>query len=112
MILLAAIDLGAYGMSYSVYPHPQSLADYRAETPAPPGPPLHRAAVDAMLPDQPGLRAGDRLLLTGWKLADGYAGLEPARQLDYRQPAALRGQDVGWIAAGASGSGTFAEKGS
>jgi hypothetical protein len=36
-------------------------------------------------------------VLSGWKRVDGYAGLEPARQLDYRQPCTLQIAGVGWI---------------
>ena len=42
------------------------------------------------------MHLGDRLLLSGWSFADGYAGLEPARRLDYREPAAFRVAGVGW----------------
>ena len=48
-------------------------------------------------PGQNGLRVGNRILLAGWKRADGYAGLEPAKRLDYRQLAALQTAGVGWI---------------
>ena len=56
--------------------------------------------VDPPQTDPPGLRSGDRLLLSGWRLADGYAGLEPARQLEYRTAAAQRVAGVGWVAQG------------
>ena len=55
-----------------------------------------RIAVDLAEPNQPFVHLGDRLLLSGWSFADGYAGLEPARRLDYREPAAFRVAGVGW----------------
>src|SRR5262249_34830711 len=35
----------------------------------------------------------------GWKRVDGYAGLEPARQLDYRSPVALQSAGATWASA-------------
>ena len=43
-------------------------------------------------------QVGNRLLLAGFRRADGYAGLVPARQLDYRDPDALRVAGVGYRA--------------
>ena len=42
----------------------------------------------------------NRLTLRGWKLADGYLGLEPVRQLDLHQAAALRVAGVRWVLRG------------
>ncbi len=53
-------------------------------------------------PGQKKVRAGDDVLLRGWRRADGYAGLDPAKQLDYTQPAALRAAGVRWLAADAA----------
>jgi len=48
-------------------------------------------------PDGSGrLRTGDRMLLAGASRVDGYAGLEPAKRLDYRTPAAWRQAGAGW----------------
>ena len=102
LVVLAAIDLGTYGLSYSVVGHTEKLTDFIASTNAPPGRTSTRIGLDmsedvAATMNQGLIRAGDRILLVGWKRADGYAGLEPARLLDYRQPAALRIAGVGWI---------------
>ena len=43
-------------------------------------------------------QVGNRLLLAGFRRADGYAGLVPARQLDYRDADALRVAGVGFRA--------------
>jgi hypothetical protein len=98
LVLFAAIDLGIYGMSYAVFPRAMPLSDFVATTVAPSCPPTKRIAVDLAEPNQPVVHLGDRLLLSGWNFADGYAGLEPARRLDYRAPAALRAAGVGCAA--------------
>ncbi len=98
LILLAAVDLGSYGLSYAVYPKSVKYDDYQASIPRPPVPPPQRLALDLLAPNQPGLHAGNQLLLVGYQRADGYAGLEPLRKLDYREPAALRVAGVDWIA--------------
>jgi hypothetical protein len=99
LVMLMAADLGAYGLSYAVYPHALEFDQYIAATSVPPGPPDGRVAADLMEPNQPGLRQGDAILLRGWNRVDGYAGLAPARQLDYHGAAALRVAGAGWIAA-------------
>jgi hypothetical protein len=98
LALLSAIDLGTYGMSYAVYSHTAVLDRYVASIPTPPGAAGGRVALDLAPANRPGLHAGNQLLLAGWMRVDGYAGLEPARQLDYRQTAALRAAGVGWVA--------------
>jgi len=103
LMLLTAIDLGIYGMSYAVYPQTMPLGAF---IDASPGPVYRedkdRIAVDFAEPNQPIVHSGDRLLLTGWRFADGYAGLVPARRLDYRTTAALRAAEVA-CARGADG---------
>jgi hypothetical protein len=98
LMLLAAIDLGAYGMSYAVYPQTDRFEVYLASIPHPPAVPAGRIALDLIAPNQSGLHVGNEMLLFGYERADGYAGLEPLRQLDYRQTAALRVAGVGCIA--------------
>ena len=98
LMLMSAVDLGAYGMSYAVYPQSATFDEYLASIPRPPGPPRQRVALDLLAANQSGLHAGNQMLLRGYERADGYAGLEPLRQLDYRQTAALRLAGVGWVA--------------
>jgi hypothetical protein len=102
LILLTAIDLGAYGMSYSVYPHTAALDRLVAAVPVPPAAATSRVALDLLAANRPGLHVGNQILLDGWLRADGYAGLEPAKQLDYRTIAALRVAGVGWVKEGAN----------
>ncbi|HTQ38695.1 MAG TPA: hypothetical protein VMJ32_06690, partial [Pirellulales bacterium] len=103
LVVLSAVDLGVYGMSYSVYGHVESLPKYIAGVDAPPGFPSKSVVLDLAsgteaAPGQKTVRSGDQILLKGWNRVDGYAGLDPAKQLDYRDPAALRAAGVEWIA--------------
>lgn len=100
LAVLSAVDLGIYGLSYAVYPQATTLTQFIAAHPGPSEPPSDRVAVDLVQPNGPGIHQGNEVLLSGWRRVDGYAGLEPARRLDYRQPNALRAAGVGWIAAG------------
>lgn len=98
LLLLAAADLGVYGLTNSFYSQTKPLADYVRTTRAPPGQLSGRVALDLDAPNERVVHAGNRLNLSGWSLADGYAGLEPARKLDLRQTASLRAANVAWIA--------------
>lgn len=94
LVLFTAVDLGVYGMSYSVWGRTADLDAYVAGVSRPPDATQLRVAA----PDDPnGLRAGDRMLLAGLVRVDGYAGLEPARRLDYRRQRPLQLAGVGWI---------------
>jgi hypothetical protein len=104
LVVFTAIDLGAYGLSYAVYRDVHSLPDYVANISAPPGKRGQRVAIDVAAPSGQSLRAGNQILLAGFSRIDGYAGLEPARRLNYQQPAVLRvcGVDAvstsrGWV---------------
>ncbi len=104
LVLLAAIDLGCYGLSYSVYRNTGPLDAILAHAVAPPAAPGGRVLADAVRADQPGLHTGNEMTMLGWQRADGYAGLEPARFLDYRTLAALRIAGVEWVRADADAS--------
>jgi hypothetical protein len=90
LVLLAAIDLGAYGLSYAAYREVERLHDFVANVRAPTNPAEGRVALDLASTTSEGVRAGNQVLLRGFSRIDGYAGLEPARLLDYRQRNALR----------------------
>jgi hypothetical protein len=98
LVWLAALDLGIYGLSYSAWPHSADFESYLAAQSTPPGEPADRFAGDLARFDEPSLRIGDQALLAGWQRIDGYLGLEPQRQLDYRQLPALRAAGVRWVA--------------
>ncbi|HEY2761011.1 MAG TPA: hypothetical protein VGI75_09710, partial [Pirellulales bacterium] len=107
LVAFTAADLGVYGLTSSILNRTQPLAKYVHQLDMPPGPPINRIALDLVggteaAPGQKQLRDGDRILLAGFARVDGYAGLEPARQLDYRQPTALRAAGVQWIASDAA----------
>jgi hypothetical protein len=97
LILLAALDLGIYGLSYSVYPYCPKLDEYVAEVNTPPGQIDGRVVASLYRYNEPGLRTGDEMILRGWNRADGYAGLEPQRLLDYKKLQSLQVAGVHWV---------------
>jgi len=97
LVLLAAADLGYYGMSYVTYRHVEPFEAYVARAQTPPATPNGRVLADAARSDQSGVRTGNQMTLAGWYRADGYAGLEPARQLDWRRLPALQAAGVRWV---------------
>jgi hypothetical protein len=99
IVVMSAIDLGMYGASYAAFRDVARLDDYAARTSPPPGSEGVRVAIDLAQPNGRNLRAGNQILLSGCKRIDGYAGLEPARSLDYRDINALRLAGVKFIAA-------------
>jgi hypothetical protein len=100
VVFLTVLDLGAYGLSYSVYPHCPRMDDYIASVRTPPEPNDGRVVASLYRYDEPGLRTGDQMILRGWSRADGYAGLEPQRLLDYKKLSALRVAGVRWVRSG------------
>jgi len=97
LILLAMCDLGFYGLSYAACSRSATLDAYEAAVCTPPGVPDGRVVASLYRVDEPGLRTGDAMTLAGWRRADGYAGLEPRKQLDYRLLPSLRVADVHWV---------------
>jgi hypothetical protein len=97
LVVFTAADLGGYGLSYAVLNHTETLDHYAILTRVPPGKPDHRVAADLLPFGDPGPRASNQPLLTGWSRVDGYVGLEPARRLNYQQLATLRAADVRWV---------------
>lgn len=95
LVALTALDLSAYGLSYSVVGRTADLQEYVATTPRPPQRGSQRIAA-ATAPGST-LRVGDRVLLTGMTRVDGYAGLEPAKRLDYSQLPVLRLAGTTWL---------------
>jgi hypothetical protein len=97
LIVLTACDLGWYGMGGGVYPRSALPGPFIASVAVPPGKPDGRVLASLLRCDEPGIRVGNEMLLAGWQRADGYAGLEPQRQLDYELLPALRVAGVGWV---------------
>jgi hypothetical protein len=97
LIMLAALDLGWYSLTYSVYDKSAVMQDYVASARTPPGRPDGRVLSSLLRFDQPGLRTSDLMVLEGWSRADGYVGLEPRRRLDYCLLPALRVAGVRWV---------------
>jgi len=92
LAVLMGIDVGTYGLSYSVYRHLWRLPLPNETSVLPSG--STRIAAQLTDPEDP-RRVGDALVLRGFSLVDGYAALEPVRVLDYRDPVALRLAGVG-----------------
>ena len=107
LVLFTAADLGVYGFSYAVY---RNAFDLPTALSAIPDVPRHNAAItndvvnthdrsngriatDLRDPNDNAPRSGNQWTLKGWRQVDGYAGLEPARVLDYRKLPALRAAD-------------------
>jgi hypothetical protein len=100
LVLLAAADLGGYGLGYAVLRHTHPLDEYIALAANPPRPPVPGDVPGAdRHPDEPTFGAENTILLAGWRRADGYAGLEPQRRLDYRQLVGLQTAGVRWVRA-------------
>jgi hypothetical protein len=90
LVVFTAIDLGVYGLTHSVYRGATTLEDYIAQTPAPAFDNYARVALEVAPANGEGIHTGNQILLRGFSRIDGYAGLEPARRLDYRTLDALR----------------------
>lgn len=108
LVLFTAVDLGAYGMSHSVFGHTETLARFISTIDTPPGYTHERVALDLAsgaeaAPGQKTVRIGDQITLAGWKRVDGYAGLDPAKRLDYSDPATLRLAGTKWVTADVGG---------
>ncbi len=94
LVLFTAVDLTCYGMTYSVYGRTADLHAFVRDISLPP----NHSRGRIVAPDAPsGLRTGDRMLLAGLDRVDGYAGLEPAKRLDYKTIPALRLAGVSWM---------------
>ena len=100
LILLAAGDQGCYGLSYAAFRRTATFDQWRASAQTPPGRNRGRVLATLLAWNQPGLRTGNQMTLAGWSRADGYAGLEPSRRLDYHDLPALRVAGVRWVQRG------------
>lgn len=96
LVLFTAADLGYYGLTYAVTTGHCSLQHYTDTT--------ARRPVEAVTPtlDASGfplrvLGGENPLAMIGWTRLDGYAGLEPARRLDYSRLASLQAAGVRWL---------------
>lgn len=92
LVLLAALDQGLYGLGgvvawqdFITRPEAEALLDTRG---------LNVPTTEGRL-----ARGGfpNLYVLAGYQLLDGYAGLTPSRQLDYRLPNALRAAGVAFV---------------
>ena len=90
LVLLGVIDLAAYGVSYSIAKKSMEPEQYASVLPSA----LHERSPRLIGQPTPaettGPRMGNWMLLGGWQRVDGYAGLEPKKQLTYDSLAAMR----------------------
>ncbi len=98
-----------YGLTAAAF---RSTADINTFAAAPPLPTTLNhgnggARIVAEPPESP-YRTGDRWLLAGFNLADGYAGLEPQRVLDYHAPRVQRVAGAAFASIAKDGSVTDA----
>ena len=96
LILYTGCDLGVYGMTYGVYARTERIENYLARVDPPPCRQSKVAAAPRRF-NEPGLRTGNEVTLTGARRADGYAGLEPAVRVPLDSLAALRVASVEYI---------------
>lgn len=99
LVLFAAADQATYGLTYAVLPQTSELNAFAGSVPLPPHPTTGRIAADLSGKDS-SVRVGNRMLLAGFSRVDGYAGLEPAKHLDYFDPLTLRLAGVEWRRSG------------
>ena len=92
VILFAAADQGVYGLSYIWTVPPRTLASFVDSLPSPPAEAGARIVAAREADDSPALK--------GMKLLGGYAGIAPARLLDYASLPAWRVAGVEWVPLG------------
>jgi len=97
LVLYAAADLGVYGLGYAARGRTARLDALPAPDHLPPDGSDGRVVASVLRFNEPGLRTGNEMTLAGFSRADGYAGLQPERRLDYRQLDALRVAGVRWV---------------
>ncbi len=97
LVLVTAADLGFYGLSYAVYPGTWRPDEYAEAVLVPPDDRPGRVILDLCGVNDQVPRSGNQVVLAGAHRADGYAGLEPRRALDYRRVEALRAAGVRWV---------------
>jgi hypothetical protein len=97
LVLLAAVDQGVYGLSYAIGSHVDDLNQFARSATMPPAARADRIAADLSSAGSRAPRVGNRMLLSGAQRIDGYAGLEPSKQLDYSQAETLRLAGVHWV---------------
>lgn len=97
LVLLATVDLGAYGLSHSLLGKTGPLEEVYRQLPGVPGQAGHAVAMQLRGPDESVSPTTNQLALCGVRTVDGYAGLEPARRLDYTTLPALRAAGVQFV---------------
>lgn len=97
LMALAIVDLGAYGLSYAILPHTKSFEAWHNDEALTSIASGDRIALDLVGAQRDGPFTGNVAAASGYRLIDGYAGLIPQSQLDYRKLDALRVAGVRWV---------------
>ena len=86
-------------MSYSVYRRTDRLENVALAAAMPPADLGGRVFAPPQPIGRPAAKlwTGNQMILAGWYRADGYAGLEPQRQLDYASLPALQVAATAWV---------------
>lgn len=108
LILFAAADLGFYGLSATLSDPTGRPEGLLASIDEPPSDPVAASSSEAAEPsdrvfapsrdvNRAARPIGNQMTLAGWCRVDGYAELEPRRQLDYYRLSALRVASTRWV---------------
>ncbi len=96
LVVVAAADLGGYGLGYAIWPQTAPLAEFVGEVKAS-GERFHEGSIVCIADGGPSTtHVGNQLLLAGYRRADGYSGLQPARRLDLEHQIDQRLANVRW----------------
>ena len=85
LVLLTALDLGTYGLSYAVWPHTLPIAAIRRQNGHDPPDPVRGRIVAAPSGQRSPVARRQPSAAGRIPPADGYAGLVPRERLDYRE---------------------------
>lgn len=97
LVVLAMVDQGVYGLSYAVLPHTKSFDSWHESNSLASIAGGNRVALDLVGTKRDGPFTGNEATASGVHRIDGYAGLIPQSQLDYRQLNALRVAGARWV---------------
>jgi hypothetical protein len=101
LLIFGAAEMAAYGLAFVHRTKPQPVARVIGVVPPPPYAAHCRAWTE--------MPVANRLIVRGVRLADGYVGLYPRKELDYRLPASLRVAQVNWLTREVNGQRRWAQ---
>ena len=98
LIVFTSLDLGAYGLSYGLFPPSDRMSGFAEVASSPLGQRDYRVAAHAFS----AYEGGNRFAMLGWRQVDGYSGLPPSSRLLDGKPHINIFQVAGvrWVARG------------